>query len=150
MERKIQTALIVLLGLNTSFVVAHTASQAPDTYVQDAVASTTEDTSPHFGQSYRPVKNQTLWNISKNLVRNTEFSIQQGVNAIVAKNPQAFRNGNAHQIKKDVVLSLPTHEEMGMHSDANPKPKSQPIAARAERSEYDVYVNHAPLPSEEE
>jgi FimV-like protein len=139
MEHKLRTALIVLIGLNASFTIPHAVAHIGETYVQDEASHATQETSPQFGQSYRPAKNQTLWNISKRLVKNTKFSIQQGVDAIVAKNPQAFRSGNAHQIKKDVVLSLPTREEMGTHPTADTKP----IAS----SDYDVYVNHAPSPS---
>lgn len=139
MERKLRTALIVLLGLNASFGVMQNATAAPaNINVQSEATSITQDASPQFGQPYGPVHNQTLWSVSRKLVKNTEFSIQQGVDAIVAKNPQAFRNGNAHQIKKDAVLSLPTREEMGMHhSVANAKP----IATE----EYTgVHVVHAP------
>jgi FimV-like protein len=144
MERRIRTALIFLLGLNTSFaVVPYAIAQHSDTDVQEGATSTTQDTSPQFGQPYGPVKNQTLWSISKELVKNTEFSIQQGVDAIVAKNQGAFRSGNAHQIKKGVVLSLPKREEMGMRSDANAKPM-------ATGSEYDVHVNHAAFITAEE
>ncbi|MBI2792680.1 MAG: hypothetical protein HYX61_12045 [Gammaproteobacteria bacterium] len=147
MERKIRATLIVLLGLNAIAVVPHAMAELDDTNIQAEANSTIQDSAPQFGQSYGPVKNQTLWSISKRLVKNSGFSIQQGVDAIVAKNPEAFRGGNAHQIKKNVVLRLPTHEEMGMRPNAN-TPK--PIATGSEYSEYDVHVVHAPSPSEED
>ncbi len=135
MERKIRAGLIILLGLNVSFVVAHEdASQSNETYVQEAVVSEAHEPLPQFGQPYGPVHNQTLWDISKKLVKHTEFSIQQGVDAIAEKNPQAFLRGKDHQIKKNAILNLPTHEEMALlssasHQFASASSEAQEIAA---------------------
>ena len=62
-----------------------------------------------FGEQYGPVQNETLWSIARKLVKNTNYSIHQGVNAIKAKNPQAFHH---EQLKNGVLLNLPTEQEM--------------------------------------
>ena len=62
-----------------------------------------------FGEQYGPVHNETLWSIARKLVKNTNYSIHQGVNAIKAKNPQAFHH---EQLKNGALLNLPTEQEM--------------------------------------
>ncbi len=62
-----------------------------------------------FGEQYGPVQNETLWSIARKLVKNTNYSIHQGVSAIKAKNPEAFQH---EQLKNGVLLNLPTEQEM--------------------------------------
>ncbi len=76
-----------------------------------------------FGGQYGPVYHETLWSIAKKLVAKSPFTVHQGVAAIVEKNPQAFKNGNMHQMIQGVVLNLPTEEELSRQVALDTKQK---------------------------
>lgn len=131
MESKLQTSFVFLFSFYASLVGAQGLGMAPEQaagLAQDRLqagmrseleqeqlqaATQTHQHTPHFGEQYGPVQNETLWRISMKLVKNSGFSIQQGIEAITAKNQHAFRNG---RMKKDVVLNLPTQEEMKINA----------------------------------
>ncbi|MBS0287101.1 MAG: LbtU family siderophore porin [Proteobacteria bacterium] len=113
MDRKLRTGLLILLGIQANVTFADNAAQASKVLPEAAQATVgTQEGGPQFGQTYGPIQNQTLWSIARKLVKNTEFSIHQGVAAIRANNPQAFSNPNNHQIKANAVLTMPTRDQM--------------------------------------
>lgn len=65
-----------------------------------------------MGRYYGPIGEETLWSIAKKLVEGSSYSVQQAIDAIAQKNPQAFRHNNVHQMIRGAVLALPTAEEM--------------------------------------
>ncbi len=131
MKSKSRIGFVLLFGLTAYLVWAQGNAEmgpgmAPEQaaglaadHQGEAIPSVTSETtsttqtvatnSVKFGEQYGPVNNETLWSIARKLVKNTNYSIHQGVNAIKTKNPQAFHH---EQLKNGVLLNLPTEQEM--------------------------------------
>lgn len=63
---------------------------------------------------YGPIKqNEKLWHIAKGVVKDTNYSVHEGMQAIIAKNPKGFVNNDMDKLLANQYLDLPIGEEIG-------------------------------------
>ncbi len=94
----------------------YAAATGTATAVSPSTVSTTEtaSTSLSLGSTYGPVsETDTLWQIASQVERSGEYSMQDLLAAIFAKNPQAFADNDIGQLMAGSTLNMPTVGEIG-------------------------------------
>lgn len=59
----------------------------------------------------------SLWNIANKLVKDTPYSVMQGVAALTNRNPTAFKDGNFNSYKNKATLDLPTAHDLASFTE---------------------------------
>lgn len=81
---------------------------------------------------YGPTRrNDTLWNIAKQVRPDTGVSVEQTMQGLLRANPEAFVNNNINDLKAGYVLRVPTREELTSISRTE--------AARESRVQYSAW-----------
>lgn len=62
-------------------------------------------------------EDESLWNIANKLVKETPYSVTQGVAALTNKNPEAFKDGNFNSYKSKTTLELPTAHDIASFTE---------------------------------
>lgn len=68
------------------------------------------------GGHYAVTNEETLWNVAKKLVKDTPYSVNQGVMAITARNPEAFPDGNMNSFTAAAV-QMPSEHDLSSVSE---------------------------------
>lgn len=64
------------------------------------------------GDEYRTQRNDTLWEIARQMRNDRVLTVQQTMLAIQQLNPDAFNNGNINRLKVGQVLRLPDEQQI--------------------------------------
>lgn len=69
------------------------------------------------GNHYTAGEEESLWNIAGKLVKNTPYSVTQGIAALTYKNPNAFKDGNFNSYQNKAALELPTIHDIASFTE---------------------------------